>query len=242
MHTLDIIIFSVVLTSVSLAGAQLALLDLSNKADEVPWLNKIVGWLGIGSTGFAFFGSYAVMGDTESAILNLLVISVFFLSVIVRRFRKRAAPRPKKQPLPDTAISSLEPNPELAWCGHCQAHTLPGETTVRKRNEYGATYMTYQKQVCGHCRGHMLWNVPSHIRQTTNWTLGCSTVIGSVAVISFVAYGYYHVNSGTIGLLAVLLLLPVLAFLAWVLYLRMQWCRWRKRQSGTSSARRSGWR
>jgi len=34
------------------------------------------------------------------------------------------------------------------------------------------------RTVCGHCNAHMLLNIPSVIRQTTNWTLECSGVIG----------------------------------------------------------------
>ena len=57
MQTLDIIIFTVVLTAVSLACAQSALLNLSDKADEVPMVNKIIGMLGLYSGGFALFFS-----------------------------------------------------------------------------------------------------------------------------------------------------------------------------------------
>ena len=55
MQTLDIIIFTVVLTTVSLAAAQSVLLKLSDKAEEVPLVNKIIGILGVGSAGFTLF-------------------------------------------------------------------------------------------------------------------------------------------------------------------------------------------
>ena len=57
MQTLDIIIFTVILTAVSLACAQSTLLNLSDKADEVPLVNKIIGMLGLCSAGFALFFS-----------------------------------------------------------------------------------------------------------------------------------------------------------------------------------------
>ena len=55
--TFDAVVFIVVLTLISLAAAQSALLDLSDKADEVPLLNKIIGRLGLGAAAFAFFYS-----------------------------------------------------------------------------------------------------------------------------------------------------------------------------------------
>jgi hypothetical protein len=231
MQTHDIIIFTVVLTTVSLATAQSVLLKLSDKAEEVPLVNKIIGILGLCSAGFALFFSRIFMGEVESTILMLLVLVIVFVNWITGKIKNARGPQPEKLPIPDTAISSLEPNPKLAWCGNCKAHTLPGEVTVRNTNEYGRTYMTYQRKVCGHCKGNMLWNIPSNIRQSTNWTLGCSGVIGLVTIAGLIAYGFYKIENGLlIGVLAGILLIPVLAFLVWVLYLRLQWCRWLRRQ------------
>jgi hypothetical protein len=231
MQTLDIIIFTAVLTSVSLACAQSALLNFSDKADEVPLVNKIIGMLGLGSAGFALFFSRRFMGEVESAILMLLVLVIAFVTWLTRKIKNARGPQPEKLPIPDTAISSLEPNPELAWCGNCKAHTLLGEVTVSNTNEYGRTYMSYQRKVCGHCNANMLWNIPSHIRQSTNWTLGCSGVIGLVMIAGLIAYGFYKIENGLpIVWLAGILLIPVLAFLVWVLYLRLQWCHWLRRQ------------
>ena len=231
MHTLDIIIFTVILTAVSLACAQSTLLNLSDKADEVPMVNKIIGMLGLCSGGFALFFSRSFMGEVESAILMLLVLAIVFVSWLTGKIRNSRGPQPEKIPIPDTAISSLEPNPELAWCGNCKAHTLPGEVTVSNTNEYGRTYMSYQRTVCGHCNANMLWNIPSHIRQSTNWTLGCSGVIGLATIAGLVAYGFYKSEIGLlIGVCTGVLLIPVLAFLVWILYLRLQWCHWLRRQ------------
>jgi len=231
MQTLDIVIFTVVLTTVSLAAAQSVLLKLSDKAEEVPLVNKIIGILGVGSAGFTLFLSQAFMGEVESMILMLLVLAIVFVSWLTGKIKNARGPQPEKLPIPDTAISSLEPNPKLAWCGNCKAHTLPGEVTVRNTNEYGREYMSYQRTVCGHCNANMLWNIPSDIRQSTNWTLGCSGVIGLVMIAGLIAYGFYKIENGLfIVLLAGILLIPVLAFLVWILYLRLQWCRWLRRQ------------
>ena len=231
MHTLDIIIFTVILTTVSLASAQSALLNLSDKAGEVPLVNKIIGMLGICSAGFALFFSRRFMGEVESTTLMLLVLAIVFVSWLTRKIKRARDPQPEKLPIPDTAISSLEPNPELAWCGNCKAHTLPGEVTVSNTNEHGRTYMSYQRKVCGHCKANMLWNIPSHIRQSTNWTLGCSGVIGLATIAGLIAYGFYKIEIGLlISVLTGTLMIPVLAFLVWVLYLRLQWCHWLQRQ------------
>jgi hypothetical protein len=236
MQTLDIIIFTVVLTAVSLACAQSALLNLSDKADEVPLVNKIIGMLGLGSGGFALFFSRIFMGEVESMTLMLLVLAIVFVSWLTGKIKTARGPQPEKLPIPDTAISSLKPNPELAWCGNCKAHTLPGEVTVSNTNEYGRTYMSYQRTVCGHCNANMLWNIPSHIRQSTNWTLGCSGVIGLITITGLIVYGFYKIENGLlISVLAGIFLIPVLAFLVWVLYLRLQWCRWLRRQPRESS-------
>jgi len=237
MQTLDIIIFTVVLTAVSLACAQSALLNLSDEADEVPLVHKIIGILGLGSGGFALFFSRIFMGEVESMTLMLLVLAIVFVTWLTGKIKTARDPQPEKLPIPDTAISSLEPNPELAWCGRCKAHTLPGEVTVNNTNEHGRTYMSYQRTVCGHCNANMLWNIPSNIRQSTNWTLGCSGVIGLVTIAGVIAYGFYKIEIGLlIGALTGTLLIPVLAFLVWVLYLRLQWCHWLQRQPRQQSA------
>ena len=231
MQTLDIVIFTIILTAVSLACAQSTLLNLSDKADEVPLVNKIIGMFGLCSGGFALFFSRIFMGEVESMILMLLVLAIVFVSWLTGKIKNARGPQPEKLPIPDTAISSLEPNPELAWCGNCKAHTLPGEVTVRNTNEYGREYMSYQRTVCGHCNANMLWNIPSDIRQSTNWTLGCSGVIGLVMIAGLIVGGFYKIENGLlIVLLAGILLIPVLAFLVWILYLRLQWCRWLRLQ------------
>lgn len=230
--TFDTVVFIVVLTLVSLAAAQSALLDLSDKADEVPLLNKIIGRLGLGAAAFAFFYSSGWIGDNNQISLILMVIGVVALSRLARRYRTGAPPSQKQQPIPDETISSFEPNPKKAWCGRCKAHTKAGEATARNTDEYGHTYMTYKKAVCSHCGGTMLWNVPSDIHKTTNWSCGCSTVLGLIMVACFIAHGHYKVDVWLLlAFLIAVLLVPVLAFLTWVAYLRIQWLQWLKKRS-----------
>lgn len=241
LDTLETIVFSVVLTLVSLAALQSALLELSSDADEVPVWNKVIGYLGLGSAGFALFLSNLVMSGGKATSLILLVLGIAGLSTIVRKWRLGPDSRQEKafSSPPPGAISSLEPNPKLAWCGHCKAHTIAGEVTVSNTNEYGSTYMTYKKKVCGYCRGTMLWNVPSDIRQSTNWTLGCSGVTSLLVIACFIANGFSRSENWlVVGLLLIILLIPVLAFLVWVGYLRIQWCRWLKEQTGESDVQR----
>jgi len=240
LDPLDVIVFSIVLTLFSLAATQSALLELSSDADEVPVWNKIIGYLGLGSAGFALFLSHLVMSGGKATSLILLVLGIAGLSTIVRKWRLGPTSRQEKfSSPPPAALSSLEPNPKLAWCGHCKAHTIAGEVTVSNTNEYGSTYMTYKKKVCGYCRGTMLWNVPFDIRQSTNWTLGCSGVTSLVAIACFIANGFSRSENWlVIGLLLIVLLIPVLAFLVWVGYLRIQWCRWLKEQTGESDVQR----
>ena len=77
----------------------------------------------------------------------------------------------------------------------------------------------------------MLWNIPAAIRQSTNWTLGGSGVIGLATIAGLVAYGFYEIEIGLlVSVLTGTLMIPVLAFLVWVLYLRLQWCHWLQRQ------------
>ena len=56
-------------------------------------------------------------------------------------------------------------------------------------------------------------------------------VLSFPAIVCFLAYGFYNFDDGLVyGVIFGLLLLPVLAFLAWFLYLRLQWCHWVKQQ------------
>ena len=113
LDPLDIIVFSIVLTLFSLAAAQSALLELSSDADEVPVLNKIIGYLGLGSAGFALFLSNLVMSGGKATSLILLVLGIAGLSTIVRKWRLGPDSRQERgfSSPPPGAISSLEPNP-----------------------------------------------------------------------------------------------------------------------------------
>ncbi|MCP4479510.1 MAG: hypothetical protein GY818_15605, partial [Planctomycetaceae bacterium] len=55
MQPLEIAIFAVVLTAVSLAAAQTAFLNLPEDPEEVSPINKVIGQLGILAAGFALF-------------------------------------------------------------------------------------------------------------------------------------------------------------------------------------------
>lgn len=232
MQPLDIIIFTVVLTAVTLAAAQTAFLKLSKKADEVPAINKIIGMLGLAAAGFALFVSPIVLGEQKGVVLMLLVLAIVAATALAGKIRKSRQPESEKTPIPETAIRSHEPDPAVAWCGNCQAHTLPGQTTVRNTNEHGAVTSSYQRECCGYCKSYMLWNVPSHIRKATNWTGGCATIPTVVTVGCLMAYAVYDSETGlAIGLISGLVAILALAFLAWMLFLRLQWCHWVKRQS-----------
>lgn len=236
MQPLDIAIFAVVLTAVSLAAAQTAFLNLPEDPEEVSLINKVVGQLGVLAAGFALFFSPYVLGIGTSLILLMLVILIAAAVSLKKRVKKDRQPKPEKLPLPETSISSHEPDPKVAWCGSCEAHTLPGRATVTNHNEYGSVTSSYEVACCGHCRGRMLWNVPTHVRQAKNWTLGCATIIGLITVGCFLVYLLLNKDSGLVlGIFAAALSLPVLGMLVWLLFLRWQWCKWIRQQPWKNS-------
>ena len=231
MQPFDIIIFTVVLTAVILACGQTVFLKLSKKADEVPVINKIIGLLGLAAAGFALFVSPIFLGKEKGVVLILLVLAVVGVAWLSSKLKKRLTPQPEKSLIPDTAIRSHEPNFKLSWCGKCKAHAHPGQTTVRNRNEHGAVTSSYQRECCGYCQSYMLWNVPSVIRQATNWTGGCATIPSIITAACLITYALYESETGlAIGLISGVVSILALALLAWMLYLRLQWCHWVKRQ------------
>ena len=226
MQPFDVIIFTVVLTAVILACGQTVLLKLSKKADEVALINKIIGMLGLGAAGFALFVSPIVLGEQKGVVLILLVLAVVGAAWLSSKLKKRLTPQPEKPPIPEAAISSHEPDPAVAWCGNCEAHTLAGQTTVTNHSDDGSV-TSYQAACCGFCQARMLWNVPSEIRQAKNWTLGCATLIGLITAASFIIGALWNNVGGLLtGVVAAALLIPVLAMLIWFLFLRWQWQKW----------------
>ena len=53
------------------------------------------------------------MVEVESTTLMLLVLAIVFVSWLTRKIKKARGPQPEKLPIPDTAISSLEPLPRI---------------------------------------------------------------------------------------------------------------------------------
>ncbi len=231
MQPLEIAIFAVVLTAVSLAAAQTAFLNLPEDPEEVSLINKVIGQLGMLAAGFALFLSPAVLGIDQSLILIMLVLAVAVAVSLKKRIEKGQQPQPEKTPPPESAISSHEPDPTVAWCGNCEAHTLSGKTTVDHRNEYDSVTSSYEMACCGHCGGSMLWNIPAHVRQAKNWTLGCATIIGLITGGCFTMYLLLNEAIGLVlAFFAAALSLPVLGMVAWLLFLRWQWCKWLRNQ------------
>lgn len=231
MQPLDIAIFAVVLTAVSLAAAQTAFLNLPEDPEKVSLINKVVGQLGILAAGFALFLSPAVLGIDKGLVLIMLVLAIAAAISLKKKVEKCQQPQPEKTPPPKNFISSHEPDPTVAWCGNCESHTLSGESTVEHRNEYGSVTSAYKGACCGHCGGSMLWNVPAHVRQAKNWTLGCATIVGLIIVGCFMVYLLLNEATGLVlAFLAVALSLPVLGMLAWLLFLRWQWRKWLRNQ------------
>ncbi len=241
MEPLDIVIYTVVLTAVILAAAQTAFLNLSDKPEEVPLMNKIIGMLGLGAAGFSLFVSPVVLGEVKGPILMMLVLATIVVIVLAGKIKKSREPQSEKEPIPERAISSHEPDPKVAWCGHCRAHTIAGQTTATHRNEHGAVTSSYPVACCGYCQARMLWNVPSDIRQAKNWTLGCATVVGLITAVSFILGALWNNVFGLLtGTFAAALFVVVLGFLIWFLFLRWQWCKWLSQQPRRPMIDRTG--
>ena len=226
MEPLDVVIYTLVLTAVILAAAQTAFLNLSDKPEEIPLFNKIIGQLGLLAAGFALFVSPIFLGEIKGPILMMLVLAIVAIVAITGKIKKSREPQSEKTTIPETAISSHEPDPAVAWCGHCEAHTRPGQKMVTTQSDHGSV-TSYPVACCGFCQARMLWNVPSDIRQAKNWTLGCATVIGLITTASFIIGALWNNVAGHLtGIFAGTLLIPVLALLIWFLFLRWQWQKW----------------
>ena len=96
MQPLEIAIFAVVLTAVSLAAAQTAFLNLPEDPVEVSLINKVIGQLGMLAAGFALFLSPAVLGIDQSLILIMLVLGSRRCSFSEKKNRERPATATRK--------------------------------------------------------------------------------------------------------------------------------------------------
>ncbi len=228
MQTLDIVIYSVVLTSVLLACAQHVICEPPDGLAEVPLINKLVNLVGFLAAGFSLLVSPILLGDVNGSILLILVVAMIAVAGIAGNLRRRRVPQSEKTPITEDAISSHKPDPTLGWCGNCKAHTLPGDTVVSMHNgEVDGITTSYRTICCGYCQSRMLWNVPSEIQTTTNWTLGCASVVGLVTALSWTAFALWkHLGGLMIGLVSGPDIIGVLGMLMWFLFLRWQWCKW----------------
>jgi len=237
MQTIDVVIFTMVITLITLAMAQTVIFDLSRDATQVHVTHKIIAQLGLGAAGFTLFLSILVLGENKGLLLILIVLSIVAIGSLLQKLKKRGAPRPEKAPVPDDQIRSHQPDGTLAWCANCQAHTYPGKQTVNQTNDYGSVTSTYQRECCGHCQSHMLWNVPSAIRKTTYGCCGCAAVPGSI-MLACLIWGWRtgSQNGFVFAAIMVVLLLPIMGFVTWFVYLHTRWRSWVKRQPAQSTS------
>jgi hypothetical protein len=179
------------------------------------------------------------LGENKGTLLILIVLAIVGIGSLLQKLKKRGEPKPEKPPVPDDQKSSHEPDATLAWCANCQTHTYPGkQTRGGETNEYGnAPSPVYQVACCGHCQSHMLWNVPSVIRQATYRSCGCATVLGLI-MLACVIWGWLYgsQNGFLFAAMMAVLLLPIMGFVAWLVYLHTRWRSWVKRQRAQSTS------
>ena len=230
MQTIDVAIFSVVITLVSLAMAQTVIFNLSSDPARVHAIHKVIAKLGLGAAGFALFFSVPVLGE-NGVLLILTVLAIFGIGAFLQKLKKRGQPKPTPLPVPDDQISSHGPDVTLAWCANCQAHTYAGKQTVHQTNDHGTVTGSYQRECCGHCQSHMLWNVPSAIRKSTYGCCGCAAIPGSILLAGVIWGWLYGSQNGFVfAAIMAILLLPIMGFVAWFVYLHTRWLSWVKRQ------------
>ena len=237
MQPIDVVIFTVVITLVTLAMAQAVIFKLSSDSTQVHVIHKIIGRSGLGAAGFALFLSVRVLDENKGTLLILIVLAIAGIGSFLQKLKKRGKPKPEKTPVPDDQISSHEPDAALAWCANCQTHTYPGKQTVTSTNQYRNVTSTYQVACCGHCQSHMLWNVPAAIRKTTYGCCGCATVPGLI-MLACLIWGWLYGSQNGFALAAIMavLLLPIMGFVTWFVYLHTRWCSWVKRQRTQSTS------
>ena len=86
MQTIDIVIFSVVITFVSLSMAQNVLLNLSSNPAQVHAIHKIIMVLGLGAAGFSLF---LFMADENKGLpLIVTVLAIVGIGAFLQKLKK----------------------------------------------------------------------------------------------------------------------------------------------------------
>ncbi len=86
MQTIDVVIFSVVITFVSLAMAQNVLLNLSSDPAQVHAIHKIIMVLGLGAAGFSLF---LFMADENKGLTQILtVLAIVGIGAFLQKLKK----------------------------------------------------------------------------------------------------------------------------------------------------------
>ena len=227
MQLLDIIIYSVVLPSVTLAAVQQGYFKLPEKKEDWTPCNKVVGLAGLTAVGFTLFISPILLDGVECVLLIVLVLAILASLNIAGRIRERRELQREKKTIPERFIRSHLPDATLEWCAACQAHTKQGYKT-RKVHSNDGPAKTRTVVCCDYCKAHLNWNKPVDIEKVLKQTLVCIAVIGLVMSIDFAVFSLWNGSGGlmTSLCLSVAILPLVVVTLIWVLYLRLQWCKW----------------
>ena len=86
MQTIDVVIFSVVITFVSLSMAQNVLLNLSSNPAQVHAIHKIIMVLGLGAAGFSLF---LFMADENKGLpLIVTVLAIVGIGAFLQKLKK----------------------------------------------------------------------------------------------------------------------------------------------------------
>ena len=86
MQTIDVVIFSVVITFVSLSMAQNVLLNLSSDPAQVHAKHKIIMVLGLGAAGFSLFLFY--LDENKGLPLILTVLAIVGIGAFLQKLKK----------------------------------------------------------------------------------------------------------------------------------------------------------
>ena len=85
MQTIDVVIFSVVITFVSLSMAQNVLLNLSSDPAQVHAIHKIIMVLGLGAAGFSLF---LFMADENKGLPLFAVLAIVGIGAFLQKLKK----------------------------------------------------------------------------------------------------------------------------------------------------------
>ena len=103
MQTIDVVIFSVVITFVSLSMAQNVLLNLSSDPAQVHAKHKIIMVLGLGAAGFSLFLFY--LDENKGLPLILTVLAIVGIGAFLQKLNKDRQHVP-----PATAPEKFDPS------------------------------------------------------------------------------------------------------------------------------------